>query len=81
MLTDGPSGAPHSITGTNGKSTTTALTGHILEQAGMSARIGGNIGTPLTGLPDWGKDSIIVLELSSYQLETTPSLRSEIELY
>ena len=68
------------ITGTNGKSTTTALTGHILEQAGMSVRIGGNIGTPLTGLPDWGKDSIIVLELSSYQLETTPSLRSEIRV-
>ena len=68
------------ITGTNGKSTTTALTGHILEQAGLSVRIGGNIGTPLTGLPDRDKDNIIVLELSSYQLETTPSLRSEIRV-
>ena len=68
------------ITGTNGKSTTTALTGHILEQAGLPVRIGGNIGTPLTGLPDGGKDSIIVLELSSYQLETTPSLYSEIRV-
>ena len=57
------------ITGTNGKSTTTALTGHILKQCGLSARIGGNIGTPLTGLPNRGRDSIIVLELSSYQLE------------
>ena len=68
------------ITGTNGKSTTTALTEHILTQAGLSARIGGNIGTPLTGLPDRGKDSIIVLELSSYQLETTTSLRAEIRV-
>ena len=68
------------ITGTNGKSTTTALTRHILKQAGLSACIGGNIGTPLTGLPDRGKDSIIVLELSSYQLETTPSLRAEIRV-
>ena len=68
------------ITGTNGKSTTTALTGHILKQGGLSARIGGNIGTPLTGLPNRGEDSIIVLELSSYQLETTPSLRAEIRV-
>lgn len=68
------------ITGTNGKSTTTALTGHILTQAGLSARIGGNIGAPLTGLPDRGGDHIIVLELSSYQLETTPSLRAEIRV-
>ena len=68
------------ITGTNGKSTTTALTGHILKQGGLSARIGGNIGTPLTGLPNRGKDSIIVLELSSYQLELTPSLRAEIRV-
>ena len=68
------------ITGTNGKSTTTALTGHILGQAGLSARIAGNIGIPLTGLPDGGRDSVIVLELSSYQLETTPSLRAEIRV-
>lgn len=68
------------ITGTNGKSTTTVLTEHILKQAGLAAHIGGNIGTPLTSLPDRGKDSIIVLELSSYQLETTPSLRAEIRV-
>ena len=68
------------ITGTNGKSTTTALTAHILKQGGLCSRIGGNIGTPLTALPDRGNNSIIVLELSSYQLETTPSLRAEIRV-
>ncbi|MEC7207882.1 MAG: UDP-N-acetylmuramoyl-L-alanine--D-glutamate ligase, partial [Pseudomonadota bacterium] len=46
------------ITGTNGKSTTTALTGHILQQAGKTAVIGGNIGAPVTGLPDQTEDSI-----------------------
>ena len=69
-----------SITGTNGKSTTAALTEHILKQAGLCARIGGNFGTPLTGLIERGSDSIIILELSSYQLEITPSLRSEIRV-
>ena len=68
------------ITGTNGKSTTTALTGHILQQAGKAAVIGGNIGAPVTGLPDQTEDSIAVIELSSYQLETTPSLRAAVRV-
>ena len=68
------------ITGTNGKSTTTALTGHILRQAGRDAVIGGNIGDPVTGLPDQKEDSIAVIELSSYQLETTPSLRAAVRV-
>ena len=55
------------ITGTNGKSTTTALVGHILSSAGLSAVAGGNLGEPCLALPK-GKD-IYVLELSSYQLE------------
>ena len=46
----------------------------------LSARIAGNIGTPLTSLPVKGKDNIIVLELSSYQLETTPTLSAEIRV-
>lgn len=71
------------ITGTNGKSTTTALTGHLLERAGKRVQIGGNLGTPLCALSDSGATSgdeemITVLELSSYQLETTPSLAPHI---
>ncbi|MGC6518357.1 MAG: UDP-N-acetylmuramoyl-L-alanine--D-glutamate ligase [Candidatus Puniceispirillaceae bacterium] len=65
------------ITGTNGKSTTTALTGHILKEAGLSVGIGGNLGTPLCALPEQ-TDGFTVLELSSYQLETTPSLAPKV---
>lgn len=57
------------ITGTNGKSTTTALIGHILAQAGRNVQTGGNLGTPALALESLGKDGIYVLELSSYQLE------------
>ena len=62
------------ITGTNGKSTTTALIGHILEQAGLSVAVGGNLGPALAGLPAPGAEGIRVVECSSYQLERTPSL-------
>ena len=55
------------ITGTNGKSTTTALVGHILESAGLDVATGGNIGNAVLTLPQ-NKD-IYVLEMSSYQLE------------
>lgn len=58
------------ITGTNGKSTTTALIGHILTSAGIKAAIGGNIGIPALSLPD---ADVYVLEMSSYQLDLTPS--------
>ena len=64
------------ITGTNGKSTTTALIGHCLAEAGRPVAVGGNIGDAACGLIDPGPDGVIVLELSSYQLETTPSLRA-----
>jgi len=57
------------ITGTNGKSTTTALTGHILKAAGVSCAVGGNIGEAVLGLPDLPQGSVYVLELSSYQLD------------
>lgn len=63
------------ITGTNGKSTTTMLITHLLEASGITAVAGGNIGTAALDLEDPGKDGVIVLELSSYQLEITPSLR------
>jgi len=62
------------ITGTNGKSTTTALIAHILEHAGRTMAIGGNFGPPVLSLPVFGPGEIYVLELSSYQLELAPSL-------
>ena len=61
------------ITGTNGKSTTTSLIGHILESAGCNVAVGGNLGTPVLTLPPLGADGVYVLEMSSYQLEITPS--------
>lgn len=66
------------ITGTNGKSTTTALTGHILQSAGIETAIGGNLGIPALELPSLKANGIYVLELSSYQLELTPSLCPQV---
>ena len=57
------------ITGTNGKSTTTALTAHIIEQAGIKTQAGGNLGNAALGLEPSTPDDCLVLELSSYQLE------------
>ncbi|HEY3916688.1 MAG TPA: UDP-N-acetylmuramoyl-L-alanine--D-glutamate ligase [Stellaceae bacterium] len=62
------------ITGTNGKSTTTALLGHILAAAGLRVAVGGNLGVPALSLDPLGKDGVYVLEMSSYQLELTKSL-------
>ena len=66
------------ITGTNGKSTTTALIAHILQQAGIEAVAGGNLGPAVASLPAPGPDGVRVIEISSYQLELTPSLRPDI---
>jgi UDP-N-acetylmuramoylalanine--D-glutamate ligase len=66
------------ITGTNGKSTTTALLGHILKVADLKAEVGGNLGTPVLTLAPLERDGIYVLELSSYQLELTPSLNCDV---
>jgi UDP-N-acetylmuramoylalanine--D-glutamate ligase len=57
------------ITGTNGKSTTTTLVGHILATNGDATAIGGNLGTPALDLPSLGSEGTYVLELSSYQIE------------
>ena len=62
------------ITGTNGKSTTTALIGHILLITGKQAEIGGNFGIPAMDLKPLGETDLYVLEMSSYQLERTVSL-------
>jgi UDP-N-acetylmuramoylalanine--D-glutamate ligase len=61
------------ITGTNGKSTVTTLIGHILKSAGRKAEVGGNLGQAVLTLPPLGPDGIYVLELSSYQLDITPT--------
>ena len=65
------------ITGTNGKSTTTALLGHICQEAGKDIRIGGNIGAGVLGLEDVHGGAVYVLELSSYQLDLTRSLKPD----
>jgi len=66
------------ITGTNGKSTTTALTHHILDSAGVPARLGGNIGLPILGQEPLPEGGVYVLELSSYQIDLTQSLDCEV---
>ena len=65
------------ITGTNGKSTATALTHHLLETAGVPARLGGNIGVPILGEDPLPEGGVYVLELSSYQIDLTRSLACE----
>jgi UDP-N-acetylmuramoylalanine--D-glutamate ligase len=66
------------ITGTNGKSTTTALIGHILKQAGKTVEVGGNLGRPVCEFNMLDRYDFYVLELSSYQLELTPSLTCDV---
>ena len=68
------------ITGTNGKSTTTALIGHVCRQAGRDVRIGGNIGVGVLGLEDMHGGAVYVLELSSYQLDLTSSLKPDVAI-
>jgi UDP-N-acetylmuramoylalanine--D-glutamate ligase len=68
------------ITGTNGKSTTTALIGHMLAHAGMDVRIGGNIGVGVMGLEPMHGGAVYVLELSSYQLDLTSSLKPDVSI-
>jgi UDP-N-acetylmuramoylalanine--D-glutamate ligase len=69
------------VTGANGKTTTTALIGHIFKHAGRPTLIGGNIGVPMTDLVTQSTpDSIVVLELSSFQLETVETFKAEIAL-
>ena len=68
------------ITGTNGKSTTTALIHHILEAAGIPARLGGNIGKPILGEEPLPEGGVYVLELSSYQIDLTTSLDCDVAI-
>ena len=76
-----PSLPPHKvigITGTNGKSTTTALIHHIIETAGIPARLGGNIGLPILGQDPLPEGGVYVLELSSYQIDLCHALDCDI---
>ena len=66
------------ITGTNGKSTTTALTAHLVEAAGRDAQMGGNIGVPVLALEPFAANRVYVLEVSSYQIDLAPSLRATV---
>ena len=66
------------ITGTNGKSTTTALVHHILQTAGVPSLMGGNIGLPILAQDPLPEGGVYVLELSSYQLDLTQTLDCEV---
>jgi UDP-N-acetylmuramoylalanine--D-glutamate ligase len=66
------------ITGTNGKSTTTALIGHVLKSAGLDVDVGGNIGLAVFNLRKPALDRIYVLELSSFQIDLMPSLHPDV---
>jgi UDP-N-acetylmuramoylalanine--D-glutamate ligase len=69
------------ITGSNGKTTTTSLIGHILETAGFPVQVAGNIGTPLISRVDISSDtSFTVVEASSFQLESISAFRADISV-
>ena len=68
------------ITGTNGKSTTTALVGHILKECGFDAQIGGNIGKSVLELGAPSPKTIYVLEMSSFQIDLAPGLTPDVGL-
>ena len=68
------------ITGTNGKSTTTALIAHVLREAGRDVALGGNIGVPILDLPPPSDGRVHVIECSSYQIDLAPSLAPTVGL-
>jgi UDP-N-acetylmuramoylalanine--D-glutamate ligase len=68
------------VTGTNGKSTTTALIGHILKQCGFDAQIGGNIGKPILALDPPNGKTIYVAEVSTFQIDLAPGLTADTAL-
>lgn len=76
-----PTLPPHrvvGITGTNGKSTTTALVDHMVRSAGLPSRMAGNIGLPILGQEPLKAGGVYVLELSSYQIDLTYNLDCEV---
>lgn len=73
-----PSAPFIAITGTNGKSTTTALIAHILREAGKDVQMGGNIGRAILSLDPPAPDRFHVIEMSSYQIDLTPTLNPTV---
>ncbi len=69
------------VTGSNGKSTTTALIGHVLKSTGRSVRVAGNIGMPVLAMDPPSPDDILLLEISSYQAELARSLAPEVAVF
>lgn len=75
-------GTVAAITGTKGKSTTTAAAGAMLREAGGDVRVGGNIGQALTGIVEGSTaDTVFVLEVSSFQLEGTDTFRPHVAVF
>ncbi|WP_242077090.1 UDP-N-acetylmuramoyl-L-alanine--D-glutamate ligase [Brevundimonas diminuta] len=68
------------ITGTNGKSTTTALIGWVLKSAGLTVHVGGNIGVGVLALPEPTPDAVYVIEVSSYQLDLTTTFAPDVAI-
>ena len=66
------------ITGTNGKSTTTSLIGHMIEKCGKAVAVGGNIGTGVLSLDPLQSEGVYVFELSSFQLDLTQNFKADI---
>jgi UDP-N-acetylmuramoylalanine--D-glutamate ligase len=78
---DGEGRAPViAVTGTNGKSTTTALIGHVLQACGFDAEVGGNIGKPALDLAPRQPRTVYVLEVSSYQADLSPGLVPDVAI-
>ncbi|WP_295206872.1 UDP-N-acetylmuramoyl-L-alanine--D-glutamate ligase [uncultured Brevundimonas sp.] len=77
-LTGGPRVV--AITGTNGKSTTTALIGWVLKSAGLTVHVGGNIGVGVLALPEPTPDAVYVIEVSSYQLDLTTTFAPDVAI-
>lgn len=69
------------VTGSNGKSTTTALIGHLLDSAGRRVQVGGNIGRPVLDLEPVSDGEFVILELSSYQIEIARTLTPDIAVF
>ena len=76
----GPKAFTMGVTGTNGKSSTVSLIHFALEKLGIRTALGGNIGVPILTLPWLTSEDVYVIELSSYQLETTPSLTLDLAI-
>ncbi len=77
-MVQAPNSTMIAITGTNGKSTTTALISHVLKNAGRTVEMGGNIGRAVLDFDALRNDSIYVVEVSSYQIDTSESLNAQI---